>query len=576
MRAYCARTAHSIAAAGVVLSARAADFDGTARAGAERMVASLAGVSGRVRLAFAVGILGAASCSDNADTGSVGGDATALSTAPDAATLRRLLAIRARFGAVVQGGSVEELAVHGSRVIPRARNSVHGAATLGVELPLRADGALRLTEPRSQVGVEVSLRGTQAVRAETDDGLLIFAGALAGADVIHRPSAEQVEDFVVFEREAPASELRYELVLNERTAHVRLLHRTLELLDSDGAPRLAMVPPYAVDRLGERHDVQVALEGCAYDADPRDPRGRTLPAPGSRRCELRLAWERGLEHPLLIDPAWVNTQNVSFPARTLTKLPDGRVLVSGNTRQAALYSAGSGTWATTGTMLVAREKPAAALLADGRVGVFGGSGTCSSNTVEFYSASTGTWAAGSQHVGWPLGAFGNDGRLEGVDRGGRHDLRRRRWLAVLRALRSRRDQYPIRLPPRGWQRRAGNPGARCDAAALWTRAGDGRLLQQHAEQYLQEPRVHHRSGGSELRPDDSNAERARFSFDRGARERQGSDQWRATETPEAPAPRSRSLRALSTTLQAPPGRPVQTWGSGPTTSRWACPRANIC
>jgi hypothetical protein len=74
-------------------------------------------------------------------------------------------------------------------------------------------------------------------------------------------------------------------------------------------------------------------------------------------------------------------------------LNTGSVLITGGSAdaKAELYDPGTGTWADTGTMSVARWRPTATLLDDGRVLVAGGDGNVGA-TAELYDPVTGLWA----------------------------------------------------------------------------------------------------------------------------------------------------------------------------------------
>jgi N-acetylneuraminic acid mutarotase len=115
----------------------------------------------------------------------------------------------------------------------------------------------------------------------------------------------------------------------------------------------------------------------------------------------------------LYDPAdgsWsaTGTMNEVRILHTATLLPDGRVLVTGgadrigetsvNTLASAeLYDPETGSWTTTGSMVDARARHTATLLADGRVLVTGGSGSGSGTdslaSAELYDPATGSWSA---------------------------------------------------------------------------------------------------------------------------------------------------------------------------------------
>jgi N-acetylneuraminic acid mutarotase len=109
---------------------------------------------------------------------------------------------------------------------------------------------------------------------------------------------------------------------------------------------------------------------------------------------------------------------------TLTRLGDGRILVAGGltgpntaTETAEIYDPSTGVWTPTGEMLDARSRHTAVLLANGKVMVIGGllssTGQASALT-EVYDPAIGSWSAGpSMHV--PRHNFTatrlNDGRI---------------------------------------------------------------------------------------------------------------------------------------------------------------------
>ena len=96
--------------------------------------------------------------------------------------------------------------------------------------------------------------------------------------------------------------------------------------------------------------------------------------------------------PEIFDPAkgtWTATGAIATSAgETATLLRDGRVLVAGGLgtdnvnaiAAAEVFDPRTGTWSTTASMREARLSGQAALLADGRVVVFGGSTTGSGGT----------------------------------------------------------------------------------------------------------------------------------------------------------------------------------------------------
>jgi hypothetical protein len=101
------------------------------------------------------------------------------------------------------GARFEPLASgHVQALVPAAaKRAVRRSAS--VELPVSADGPVRLTDDTSQAGIAFSLVGAKASPlATTSEGLALYAGAgPGGADVVHRVHAEGTEDYIVFENE---------------------------------------------------------------------------------------------------------------------------------------------------------------------------------------------------------------------------------------------------------------------------------------------------------------------------------------------------------------------------------------
>ena len=268
-----------------------------------------------------------------------------------------------------------------------------------VELPARANNPVKLSDDTSQVAVTFALRGAGQAEVKVSDGLALYAGALGGADMIHRPHAEGTEDYVVFETKPEREEIAYDLDVSH-VAGLRLVSNTLEFLDGGGAPRLRMSPPYVVDAHGDSHPATVAVEGCQLDSDPRGPWGRELPALGATRCVVRVGWEH-VSYPAVVDPSWVTTGlmvNSQRSRHTATLLGTNKVLLSGGSglSSAELYDPGTGTFSSTGAMAAVRSAHTATLLGSGKVLVVGGddnSGPFGSTTAELYNPATGMFSS---------------------------------------------------------------------------------------------------------------------------------------------------------------------------------------
>ncbi len=262
------------------------------------------------------------------------------------------------------------------------------ARSASVQLPARANAPTLLEDDRSHLAIGFSLRGASEAPVEVAAGLALYRGASStpgdGRDVIHRVHAEGTEDFVVFDRRPAREEVVYDVDVS-RVAGLRLVSNTLELLDPSGTPRLRVAPPWVLDAQGVKHDARLAVDGCAYDNDPRGPWGRAVTAPGKATCAVRVSWS-DVVYPALLDPAWTTTGSMSTPRtlHTATLLLNGKVHIGGGTSasdwstgnalaSAELYDpAGSGTFAATGWGGIARHTHTATLLASGKVLLAGG------------------------------------------------------------------------------------------------------------------------------------------------------------------------------------------------------------
>jgi hypothetical protein len=321
---------------------------------------------------------------------------------------RRLDALRARFvlTAVRQLGpssppqevigegvvqTFEYLDDHRVRaVVPRPAKQ-GGARTASVVLPTAANNPVDLEDDVSHLAVKFSLKNASAAVLETPNGIALYLGAVAGADLIHRVHAEGTEDFVVFEKRPAVEELVY-IVDVSRVAGLRLVSNTLEFLDEGGVPRLRVAPPYVVGATGSRHEAHMTVTGCAYDTNPRAPWDRGVTRAGAATCELRVTWH-GVEYPALADPNWTSTGSMSAARyyHSASLLTSNRILIAGGSglSTAELYDAATGTFSATGTMHSVRDSAAATRLATGTLLLTGGN----NSTAETYDAASGMFSS---------------------------------------------------------------------------------------------------------------------------------------------------------------------------------------
>ncbi|MBI3200834.1 MAG: hypothetical protein HYZ29_04755 [Myxococcales bacterium] len=275
-----------------------------------------------------------------------------------------------------------------------------------VSLPDLASGAVRVEDESSGVALAFTLEHAKPVPAAVADGVAVyFAGLGSGADVIHRPTAEGTEDFVVWAARPDKEQVSYTLDVS-KVPGLRFVSGVIELLDAAGAPRLRMSPPFVVDSKGEQRAARVALEGCAFDQSPAPPWDRAITPPGAAACKVVVSFDgSGLTYPVALDPTWTATGSMAYQRAyypSLTLLSTGKVLAAGGygctpsctyVGPTELYDRTSGTWATTGSLNNPRYYTSGEPLPSGGALVAGGYGSLGYLvTAERYDSSTGAWA----------------------------------------------------------------------------------------------------------------------------------------------------------------------------------------
>ncbi|HZD09610.1 MAG TPA: hypothetical protein VE176_15240, partial [Candidatus Limnocylindrales bacterium] len=167
-------------------------------------------------------------------------------------------------------------------------------------------------------GVRVAVRpvGGTDVRAQIDNGQVIYRRAYPETDSVHVVSAGRSEEFLFLQNECAPREFAYELSELSAGTRVELVKGEVHFSNKAGQG-VKIEAPWLIEATGERRAgaVRWELEESKGGASPR----------------LRLVVAEGLSYPVLIDPSWVTTGSL-VTARyyhTATLLSSGKVLVAG-------------------------------------------------------------------------------------------------------------------------------------------------------------------------------------------------------------------------------------------------------
>jgi hypothetical protein len=236
-----------------------------------------------------------------------------------------------------------------------------------VVLPPTADGAVRLRDLDSHLGIALQLDGARPVPVVVAKGMAVYPGAHpSGADVMHRVSMHGTEDFLSIPNGTGGDHIDYHVTLEPSVAGLRLSQNVLEFIDAGGTPRMRVAPPYLIDQKGRTHSATLSVSGCAVDTSTAQPWGRAAVPPGAAICQVTVRWDSAkVAYPILLDPSWTTTGSLvvgraQHTANLITvkanQIPKQMVLIAGgvttggtNTTQSAeLYDIESRTFSLTG------------------------------------------------------------------------------------------------------------------------------------------------------------------------------------------------------------------------------------
>ncbi len=311
--------------------------------------------------------------------------------------------------------------------VDRFVESLDGKVTARVDAPRFHDPMVLVHTPTTAAGtldvesrglrVSVTPRALADVKVEWAERMAVYPDVQEGVHAFRRVAWDGVEDFYQVEKPRAVLEFSYDLALGD-VAGLRLVDRTLELLDAGGAPRIRATTPVVIDRDGVRRAGEILVSGCAYDTSGQGPWGRPVTAPGASSCVVTMRIDgRGLSYPVLVDPAWIGTYNTKQTSAyhrlfNLTAGRDaGKVLLVGGTgsgpTSTELFDSVTNTWATSDTIgtdsLGFGQGSASVMLGDGTVVLSGGFPLSGTTTVARASVMVrkpnGSWIVGAAMSG---------------------------------------------------------------------------------------------------------------------------------------------------------------------------------
>lgn len=278
------------------------------------------------------------------------------------------------------GGKARPFEIVGGRIPIKEARASAARETVGTH----ANEPAVLTSADGKMTVGISLRGASSASAVASDGHIVYPGGLPSADIVQRPTGDGAEDWLLFASAPPVPRVEYDVALTSGVAAVRLSGRSIELLDTNGVPRLRMAPPVLVDDECITTPVDVAITGCQVDTSPSDPRRKPHPAPAAPSCRVALTWpSQRVKYPIALDPSWSSAASMASARayHSAIRLPGSdRVLVAGGLgagpynvlASTEVYDPDTDTWASYGTLGTARYAHAMTSFADGTILLAGG------------------------------------------------------------------------------------------------------------------------------------------------------------------------------------------------------------
>ena len=161
---------------------------------------------------------------------------------------------------VLSPPEISQFLQKGPHVVPmRGPGTVSFAA---VTFGSRSTDDIVLQDLKSGLTISAHLRDAVDVRPELGSGYLVYLNAFPnGGKILRKAQFSGSEDFITYEVAPASADLVYKIKLGTGVAGIRHVSNTLEFLDSGGAPRLRIDPPFIVGADNNRVEARLALEG---------------------------------------------------------------------------------------------------------------------------------------------------------------------------------------------------------------------------------------------------------------------------------------------------------------------------
>ncbi len=218
------------------------------------------------------------------------------------------LVANTRYGRDDQGRLVPDFASLANARVQRFEDTAH---TVEPHFPRSADGAMRVAigeDPR--MFVEVTPYAARSASVRIEDGVVVYPDAYVDTDLVYQSTPARTGEYLLLRTSSAPTVWRYAVRRGSGIATMRRAGESVEAVDAQGVPWLRATPPVAIDRRGVRVTGTLRLEGddLVVQIDTR-----------------------GLAFPILVDPDWTPTSDMSFGRffAGANVLPDGRVLSTG-------------------------------------------------------------------------------------------------------------------------------------------------------------------------------------------------------------------------------------------------------